>query len=212
MPREVAFFQAAYVVSPSPLAAKNKAPSALPARIPQPEATRLRGWTAKENTMEQIPLFKPENQKRKYQPKEWKIVALRECPTPDQLQYCDTPDRAVEYWRMHIAPSPEFNPECECLVVILLNTRRRVRGHQLLTIGTMDTLLVHPREVFRAAVIAGAAAVVLMHNGRSPARFPSSLRPENVSGIKSTLCAHPPNPPAYRHNSRSSLPVLGCSF
>jgi DNA repair protein RadC len=123
--------------------------------------------------MEQISLFKPENQKRKYQPKEWKIVALRECPTPDQLQYCDTPERAVEYWRMHVATSPQFNAECECLVVILLNTRRRVRGHQLLTIGTMDTLLVHPREVFRAAVIAGAAALVLVHNHPSGEPQPS---------------------------------------
>ena len=56
--------------------------------------------------MEQIHLFKPEKEKRKYQPKEWKVVALRECPTPDRLQTCDTPATAVEYWRMHIATSP----------------------------------------------------------------------------------------------------------
>ena len=43
----------------------------------------------------------------------------------------------------------------------------------MLTIGTMDTLLVHPREVFRAAVIAGAAAVVLMHNHPSGEPQPS---------------------------------------
>ena len=123
--------------------------------------------------MEQIALFKPETQKRKYQPKEWKVVALRECPTPERLQMCDTPDKAVEYWKMHIATSPQFNAECECLVVIILNTRRRVKGHQLLTIGTMDTLLVHPREVFRAAVVGSAAAVVLMHNHPSGEPSPS---------------------------------------
>jgi DNA repair protein RadC len=123
--------------------------------------------------MEQIALFKPEKQKRKYQPKEWKVVALRECPTPERLQMCDTPEKAVEYWKMHIATSPQLNAECECLVVILLNTRRRVKGHQLLTIGTMDTLLVHPREVFRAAVIGSAAAVVLMHNHPSGEPSPS---------------------------------------
>jgi DNA repair protein RadC len=123
--------------------------------------------------MEQIPLFKPETQKRKYQPKEWKVVALRECPTPERLQLCDTPEKAVEYWKMHIATSPQLNAECECLVVIILNTRRKVKGHQILTIGTMDTLLVHPREVFRAAVIASAAAVVLMHNHPSGEPSPS---------------------------------------
>jgi DNA repair protein RadC len=123
--------------------------------------------------MEQIQMFKSEKEKRKYQPKEWKVVALRECPTPERLQLCDTPEKAAEYWRMHIATSPQLNAECECLVVILLNTRRKVRGHQILTIGTMDTLLVHPREVFRTAVIGSAAAIVLMHNHPSGEPSPS---------------------------------------
>jgi len=123
--------------------------------------------------MDQIPLFKPEREKRKYQPKEWKVVALRECPTPERLQICDTPDKAVEYWRMHIATSPQFNPECECFVAILLNTRRRVKGHQLVSIGTLDSLLVSPRETFRTAVVASAAAILLMHNHPSGEPQPS---------------------------------------
>jgi hypothetical protein len=104
---------------------------------------------------------------------EYKIVALRECPLPEHLHDCDTADKAAEYWRLHIATNPYFNPECECLVILMLNTRRRVRGHQLVTIGTLDTLLVHPREVFRAAVIASAAAVILMHNHPSGDPSPS---------------------------------------
>jgi DNA repair protein RadC len=59
------------------------------------------------------------------------------------------------------------------MVVLLLNTRRRVKGHQLLSIGTMDTILVHPREVFRVAVVSSAAAVVLMHNHPSGDPTPS---------------------------------------
>ncbi len=65
---------------------------------------------------------------------------------------------------LHVATKPHFSPDAECLVVLLLNTRRRVKGHQLLTIGTMDSLLVHPREVFRTAVVCAAYAIVLMHN------------------------------------------------
>jgi DNA repair protein RadC len=104
---------------------------------------------------------------------EYKVVALRECPLPESLAYCDTPDRAAEYWRLHVQTNPYFNPECECFVILILNTRRRAKGHQLLTIGTMDTLLVHPREVFRAAIIASASAVVLMHNHPSGESTPS---------------------------------------
>ena len=106
-------------------------------------------------------------------PKEFKVIALRDCPVPEQLQICDTPDRAAEYWRLHIASNPYFNPDCECFVVLILNTRRRVKGHQLVTIGTMDTLLVHPREVFRVAVITSASAVILMHNHPSGDPAPS---------------------------------------
>jgi DNA repair protein RadC len=105
--------------------------------------------------------------------KEFKVVALRECPLPEQMQICDQPHQAADYWRLNIATNPYFNPECECFAVLMLNTRRRVRGHLLLTFGTMDTLLVHPREVFRGAVIAGAAAIVMMHNHPSGEATPS---------------------------------------
>ena len=49
----------------------------------------------------------------------------------------------------------------------------RFKGHQLLTIGTMDTILVHPREVFRCAIIAAAASVVVIHNHPSGESTPS---------------------------------------
>ena len=110
---------------------------------------------------------------RAFNPKEFKVTALRECPVPDELLFCDTPDKAADYWRLNIATCPYFNPECECFAVLLLNTRRKVRGHQLVTIGTMDTLLVHPREVFRVAVIASTSALVLMRNHPSGDPTPS---------------------------------------
>lgn len=108
-----------------------------------------------------------------FNPREYKVMSLRECPVPESLMLCDSPDRAVEYWRLHIATSPHFNPECECLAVLLLNTRRRIKGHQLVTIGTMDTLLVHAREVFRCAIVASASAITLLHNHPSGEPTPS---------------------------------------
>ncbi len=101
---------------------------------------------------------------KNFYPKEFKIVALRECPTPEQMQVCDTPEKAVEYWSAHIGNSAQFNRECESFFVLILNTRKRIRGHYLVSTGTMNTILVHPREVFRIAIIAGASAIVLMHN------------------------------------------------
>ena len=108
-----------------------------------------------------------------FNPKEYKITVLRECPVPESMLICETPDNAASYWQMHIATHPYFNPDCECFVVLLLNTRKRIKGHQLVTIGTMDTLLVHPREVFRTAVVSSAASIVLMHNHTSGEPTPS---------------------------------------
>jgi DNA repair protein RadC len=107
------------------------------------------------------------------QPQEWKIVSLRECPTPENIQLCEEPDQAAEYWKLHIPNHPYFNPECECCVVLILNTRHKIKGHYFVSVGTMDTILIHPREVFRLAVIASASAIVLMHNHPSGESSPS---------------------------------------
>jgi len=108
-----------------------------------------------------------------FNPKEFKLVALRDCPVPEQMQICEHPDQVADYWRMHITTHPYFNPDCECLVVLLLNTRKRVKGHHLISIGTMDTILIHPREVFSVAVTIKAAAIVLIHNHPSGDPMPS---------------------------------------
>ncbi len=44
-------------------------------------------------------------------PHEFKVTALRECPTPESLQLCDTPDKAAEYWRLHVSTHPFFKEE-----------------------------------------------------------------------------------------------------
>ncbi len=104
---------------------------------------------------------------------EYRVTALRECPVPESLALCDTPDGAAAYWKMHVATEPRFNPEVENFVVLLLNTRRRVKGHQFVSMGSIDTLLVHPRDVFRLAIVANASAIICMHNHPSGDSTPS---------------------------------------
>jgi len=123
------------------------------------------------------------------QPQEWKLISLRECPTPDSLQLCDTPDMAANYWRANVVTNPYFNPECETLAVLMLNTRRRVKGHCVVSIGTMDTILVHPREVFRLAVIASAHAIIIMHNHPSGEPNRHWRRPEKNSATREKAAA-----------------------
>lgn len=61
----------------------------------------------------------------------------------------------------------------ESLQVLFLNTRRRLIGVQNVSQGTLDTILVHPREVFAAAISKRASAIVLVHNHPSGDPTPS---------------------------------------
>ncbi len=56
---------------------------------------------------------------------------------------------------------------------MLLDTKHRVLRTTVVSIGTLDSSIVHPREVFREATLAGAAALVLFHNHPSGDPHPS---------------------------------------
>jgi DNA repair protein RadC len=63
--------------------------------------------------------------------------------------------------------------EVENFQVLFLNTRRKLIRMERVSQGTLDTLLVHPREVFKGAIAANASAIVLAHNHPSGDPTPS---------------------------------------
>ena len=85
-----------------------------------------------------------------------------------ELPVLETPEAIVDLLR-------EENRvrQVETFQVILLNTRRRLIRIEPISQGTLDTILVHPREVFRPAIAAGAAAIILAHNHPSGDPTPS---------------------------------------
>ncbi len=66
------------------------------------------------------------------------------------------------------------NRAVEQFGVVLLDTKRRVLRTTVISVGTLDSSIVHPREIFREATAAGAAALVLFHNHPSGDPEPSS--------------------------------------
>jgi DNA repair protein RadC len=69
---------------------------------------------------------------------------------------------------------PQFGAHpVERFGVVMLDTRLRLLRTRLLTSGSLDRSVVHPREVFREAVLAGAAAIILFHNHPSGDPRPS---------------------------------------
>ena len=69
---------------------------------------------------------------------------------------------------------PQYgNRGVEQFGVVLLDTKHRVLRSTVLSVGTLDASIVHPREIFREAVAGGAAAIVLFHNHPSGDPEPS---------------------------------------
>src|SRR3954468_8244039 len=57
--------------------------------------------------------------------------------------------------------------------IVMLDTKHRVIRTKIVSVGSLDTTVVHPREVFREAASASAAAIVLFHNHPSGDPAPS---------------------------------------
>ena len=102
---------------------------------------------------------------------EFGVVRLRELPL--DLPSCDCPERIYDYWLANIATAQWYNPEVECLCVVHLNSRRRATGFHLVGIGSLDNVLMHPREIFRTAIVRAVAALVIVHNHPSGDPTPS---------------------------------------
>ena len=66
----------------------------------------------------------------------------------------------------------------EICLVLLVNTKHRLLGVHELGRGTLDRCVVHPRDVFKAAILANAAGVIVGHNHPSGETEPS---PDDVA-------------------------------
>ena len=80
----------------------------------------------------------------------------------------DTPERVAELLR-----EENLLYRVENFQVVCLNTRRRLIGVDNLVQGTLDTILVHPREVFASAISKRSSAIILAHNHPSGDPTPS---------------------------------------
>ena len=62
----------------------------------------------------------------------------------------------------------------EIFLAVTLNTRNKVLGINVISMGTLNASLVHPREVFKMAILQNASGIILAHNHPSGTTEPSS--------------------------------------
>ena len=125
----------------------------------------------------------PVNPKRKRLKKrayEYKLTRVRETCASFKIE---SPELAYAYWQEVITKADWFHENKEHLVILLLNTRHNIEGHSLVSIGTLNESLAHPREIL-APVVAGCAhGFVLMHNHPSGDPDPSQADRELTKRI-----------------------------
>lgn len=56
------------------------------------------------------------------------------------------------------------NKDREHFLIACLNTKNQVIGISTIAVGTLNSALIHPREVFKAAILANSHSIILFHN------------------------------------------------
>jgi DNA repair protein RadC len=71
-----------------------------------------------------------------------------------------------------LAPSLRFE-QVEHFQILILDTKNNVRSLETISIGTLNSSVVHPREVFKPAIKKSACSIILVHNHPSTEPEPS---------------------------------------
>ena len=106
-----------------------------------------------------------------------RVSLVRDAGVESKPLNVSTAQAAAELVRKFIPAGDER----EHFVAVLLDARNSVKGVSVVSIGTLSASLIHPREVFRAAIVAGAAGIIIAHNHPS---FDTSPSVEDKSTTK----------------------------
>jgi len=78
-----------------------------------------------------------------------------------------------QYWHDVIATQPDFEPEKETVIVVLMNTKFIPFAWHRVSLGTLSEAPAQPREVIRPVIVGSAYAYSIMHNHPSGDPTPS---------------------------------------
>lgn len=100
----------------------------------------------------------------------FRVELVRENPSADDsIETIRSPDDAAAIFERYLTCADREN-----FVTMFLDTKNRVIGLSTVSIGILDRALVHPREVFKPAILANAYSVIVCHNHPSGDPQPSS--------------------------------------
>lgn len=80
----------------------------------------------------------------------------------------DGPGRAAVIFKSIVGDQPQEN-----FAILLMDNKNKVTGFCVTSVGTVSETIVHPREVFVAAIQGNASSIIIMHNHPSGVLTPS---------------------------------------
>ena len=116
--------------------------------------------------------------KLKYSGYEVKIQLLKEAIPTKSYQIRSSED-AYQFVREDLLAYDR-----EAFFVITLNTKNKIIGINLVSLGSLTSSLVHPREVFKTAILQNSASIILIHNHPSGDPAPSNDDMELTQRLK----------------------------
>lgn len=79
-----------------------------------------------------------------------------------------SPEDIVAYYNVHLKYL-----EKECLVLLILDSKNKILSEEILSVGTINTAIADPREIFMAALKKNGVSIILLHNHPSGDPTPS---------------------------------------
>lgn len=98
----------------------------------------------------------------------YRVALVREGEQSVSSKRLTTPEEVAAMVRQYL-----HDPDREVVVALMLSTKQEIIGINTVSIGILDQSLVHPREVFKPALLMNAAAIILAHNHPSADTTPS---------------------------------------
>lgn len=91
----------------------------------------------------------------------------------ETIQVC-SPEDAVAFWKSTIETASWFDEDKECVVVLCLDSQKKIKAYNLVSVGTLNECMAHPRDVWKPAILCSSGGIILMHNHPSGGTEPSN--------------------------------------
>jgi DNA repair protein RadC len=100
----------------------------------------------------------------------------------EKKQKMNSPEKVAEILNATLKSFDDYEQEKEHFFVLGLNNKNTIQYLDLISIGTVSESIVHPREVFRLAILKNCSSIIIGHNHPSKDLTPS--REDNAVTVR----------------------------